>query len=108
LREGRLISAQRLRELETPRHKFRPGIHYGLGMMEIRFEGFFFLLRGLPRPTGHIGVLSTFMFHDPVHDAYIAMNMASTRNMPRGFKAIIQIVQALRAVSTATEKQRDL
>lgn len=108
LREGRLISVKRLQELESPRHKFRPGIHYGLGMMEIRFEGFFFLLRGLPRLKGHIGVLSTYMFYDPVHDAYIAMNMASTRHMPRGFKAVIQIVQALRAVSTATEKQRDL
>lgn len=98
LREGRLISSQRLRELEAPRHKFRSGIHYGLGMMEIRFEGFFFLLRGLPRLSGHIGVLSTYMFYDPVHDAYITMNMASTRHMPRGFKAIIQIVQAMRAL----------
>lgn len=106
LQEGRLISKQRLQEMEAPRHKFRSGMHYGLGMMEIRFEGFFFLLRGLPRLKGHSGVLSTHMYYDPVHDAYITMNMASTGNMVKSFNAIIRIVNALRAVDKAMGSSR--
>ncbi|QNK57579.1 serine hydrolase [Paenibacillus sp. PAMC21692] len=102
LKEGRLVKTDRLRELALPRHKFRAGMHYGLGLMEIRFEEFFFLLRGFPRLWGHSGVLSTHLYYDPENDAYIIMNMGSTRSMPKSFKAIIQIITALRAAAKKT------
>ncbi len=75
--------------------RFRPGIHYGTGFMQLRFEEFFFLLRGMPRPTGHIGVLSTHMFYDAENDTHIAMNFHSTREMVRSFKTLIKIEQVL-------------
>ena len=81
LRQGRLISPELLKTMETFPHTFRSGIHYGLGMMEIRFEELFFLLRGLPRPKGHIGITATHMFFDPVTESYINMNFGATEDM---------------------------
>jgi D-alanyl-D-alanine carboxypeptidase len=82
-------------QLADMHSRFRPGIHYGTGLMELRFEEFFFLLRGMPRPTGHIGVLATHMFYDARNDTHIAMNFHSTREMVRSFKTLIVIEQLL-------------
>jgi D-alanyl-D-alanine carboxypeptidase len=76
-------------------NRYRRGIHYGTGLMELRFEEFFFLLRGMPRPTGHIGVLATHMFYDGRNDTHIAMNFHSTREMVRSFRTLIVIEQLL-------------
>ena len=96
LHEGRLISGESLARLSAVRIRFRRGIHYGTGMMELRFEEFFFLLRGLPRPTGHIGVLGTHLFYDAVNDAHIVMNFGGTTEMVRSFRTLIQIETELR------------
>ena len=96
LHEGRLISGESLARLSAVRNRFRRGIHYGTGMMELRFEEFFFLLRGLPRPTGHIGVLGTHLFYDAVNDAQIVMNFGGTTEMVRSFRTLIQIETELR------------
>jgi D-alanyl-D-alanine carboxypeptidase len=95
LHHGAVISPANLDRLSRMRHRFRPGIRYGAGLMEVRFEGFMPLLRGLPRPVGHIGILATHMFHDPVHDVDIVLNFASTREMRRSFRTLIAIEQAL-------------
>ncbi|WP_448002910.1 serine hydrolase domain-containing protein [Agromyces bauzanensis] len=95
LHDGRLLSAESVSHLAGVRNRFRPGIHYGAGMMEVRFEGFMPLLRGLPRPLGHVGVLATHLFHDPVHEVDIVLNFASTREMVRSFRTLIRIEQAL-------------
>ena len=95
LHDGTLLSASSLAELTTIRHRFRSGIHYGSGMMEIRFEEFFFLLRGLARPIGHIGVLGTHLFRDATHDAHIVMNFHSTAEMTRSFRTLIEIERGL-------------
>ena len=87
-----LDSHTRMAQIEN---RFRPGIHYGTGLMELRFEEFFFLLRGMPRPTGHIGVLATHMFYDARNDTHIAMNFHSTHEMVRSFKTLIVIEQLL-------------
>ncbi|WP_448808619.1 serine hydrolase domain-containing protein [Agromyces bauzanensis] len=99
LHGGRLIGPASLARLASMRNVFRPGIHYGAGMMEVRFEGFLPLLRGLPRPLGHIGVLATHLFHDPVHEVDIVLNFASTREMVRSFRTLIRIEQALARAS---------
>jgi D-alanyl-D-alanine carboxypeptidase len=96
LRNGKLISPETLKKMEDCPHKFRSGIYYGLGMMEIHFEGFFFLLKGLPRLKGHIGILSTHMFYDPSHDTYIIMNFGSNKDMVKSFKALIEIENTLK------------
>ncbi|TFD72855.1 serine hydrolase domain-containing protein [Cryobacterium fucosi] len=95
LHNGALLAPESLAYLSEMRHRFRAGIHYGAGFMELRFEGFFFALRGLPRPLGHIGVLGTHMFYDPRHDAHVVLNFHSTREMVRSFKSLIRIEQAL-------------
>jgi D-alanyl-D-alanine carboxypeptidase len=83
--------------MSTIKHRFRPGIHYGAGLMELRFEGFMPLLRGLPRPTGHIGILGTHLFYDADHDAHIALNFGSTGEMVRSVRAMIKVEQLLKS-----------
>lgn len=95
LRGGRLISSASLAQMDACTHRFRPGIYYGLGMMEIRFGEFFFLLKNLPRIYGHIGLLSTHMYYDPTHDAHILMNFGSEARMAESFQALIQIENTL-------------
>ena len=99
LHGGELLGIPSLEYLGEMRNRFRRGIHYGAGMMQVRFEGFMPLLRGLPRPLGHIGILATHMFHDPVHDADIVFNFASTREMVRSFRSLIAIEQLLQRAS---------
>jgi len=93
--QSTLASDSALTEMRRIRHRFRRGIHYGTGLMELRFGEFSFLIRGLARPTGHIGVLGTHMFYDAVNDAHIVMNFHSTAEMVRSFRTLIRIEQLL-------------
>lgn len=95
LREGRLIKLSTLCEMDICPNKFRAGIYYGLGMMEIRFHEFFFLLGRLPKIKGHIGILATHMFHDAVKDAHIILNFGSAARMHTSFMALIEIENLL-------------
>ncbi len=95
LRSGRLVQTSTLETMDVCQHKFRPGIYYGLGMMEIRFKEFFFLLGHLPKIKGHIGILSTHLFYDPSRDAHIIMNFGSNARMVESFKALIEIENIL-------------
>ena len=99
LRSGRLLQPATLAAMDVCPRKFRPGIYYGLGMMEIHFSDFFFLLRGLPRCKGHIGILSTHLFYDPIHDAHIAMNFGDNTRMVASFRALIEIETTLQRTS---------
>lgn len=96
-----LVGSESLARLAAVRNRFRAGIHYGTGMMELRFEEFFFLLRGMPRPVGHIGILGTHLFYDAVHDAHIVMNFGGTTEMVRSFRTLIQIEQELKKAAAA-------
>jgi len=95
LRGGKLVQNSVLDTMDACHHKFRPGIYYGLGMMEIRFKEFFFLLGHLPKIKGHIGILSTHLFYDSTRDAHIIMNFGSTTRMVESFKALIEIENVL-------------
>lgn len=95
LRKGRLVRERTLKEMENCPNKFRSGIYYGLGMMEIHFEEFFFLLKGLPRVTGHIGILATHMFYEKETDTHILMNFGDTKQMTASFKALIEIINTM-------------
>ncbi len=98
LREGRLICAERLAEMETLTGKFQKGIYLGAGMMEIHYEDFFFLLKGLPHTKGHIGSLSTHMMYDPIHDAYIIANFGSTEFIPQSFRLMIKVLSVIKGI----------
>jgi D-alanyl-D-alanine carboxypeptidase len=95
LRQGRLIQNSTLETMDACNHKFRPGIYYGLGMMEIRFKEFFFLLGRLPKIKGHIGILSTQLFYDPIKDAHIILNFGDNKRMVQSFRALIEIENTL-------------
>ncbi len=95
LREGKLVQPAALASMDTCTHKFQPGIYYGLGMMEIRFKEFFFLLGRLPKVKGHIGILATHLFYDPLREAHIVLNFGSNRRMVESFKALIQVENIL-------------
>lgn len=95
LHDGRLVGPESLAYLARRRNRFRPGLEYGAGMMEVRFEGFAPWLRRQPRLLGHIGVTATHLFHDPVHGADIAMNFGSTREMARSFRTLFEVVRLL-------------
>jgi D-alanyl-D-alanine carboxypeptidase len=64
-------------------------------MMELRFKEFFFLLGHLPRCRGHIGVLATHLFYDPVKDAHIILNLGDNTRMVESFQALIEIENIL-------------
>lgn len=73
---------------------YRPEMHYGLGMMEKRFDGFFFLLRGLPRPLGHTGVFAVHMYNDAEHDLHVIMNFGNDKMMVKSFQLFTAIEQS--------------
>ena len=77
-------------------NKFRRGMHYGFSMMELHFNEFFFLLRGLPNMKGHIGITATHMFYDEVNDVHYTMNLGSDKRMVESFRLLIKIVQILK------------
>jgi D-alanyl-D-alanine carboxypeptidase len=98
LRSGQLVQPSTLEAMDACSHKFRPGICYGLGMMEIRFKELFFLLGRLPKIKGHIGILSTHMFYDPTTDAHIIMNFGDNTRMVASFKVLIEIENVLQGI----------
>lgn len=99
LNEGVLVSNESLSRMERFDNKFLMGIYYGLGMMQFRFEEFFPLLKGYPRMTGHMGVLSVQMFYDATNDLYLICNFGSDAHMQKSVQLIIQIVGTLKRIA---------
>jgi len=93
-RSGELIGADSRARMTDAQHRFRPGIRYGTGMMQLRYDGFSPFLRGMPRTVGHLGVSATHLFVDPERDLHIALNFHSTREMLRSFRVHIDLVRA--------------
>ncbi len=95
LHEGKLLSPETLAALSVMRNEFRTGIYYGMGMMEYRFEKFFFLLRGMPRLRGHVGILSTHLLFDPKSGMHVVVNFGSEEALSKSFKAVIRTTSIL-------------
>ncbi|MFZ9858905.1 MAG: serine hydrolase [Roseiflexaceae bacterium] len=96
LQSGALISLPTWHQMTNCTNKFRSGLRYGMGMMEVQFEGLFFLLRGLPRMHGHIGIVATHMFSMPQQDLHVVINLGDTSQMKTSFKLLIDIMNLLR------------
>lgn len=94
--DGQLVDKQLFSRQMTFPHRFRSGIHYGTGMMELRPEGLFFLLRGYPRLRGHIGILSTHVWYDPDGDTSYVVNFGSDRDMRRSFQVLLRVMGMVR------------
>jgi D-alanyl-D-alanine carboxypeptidase len=95
LQNFRLISEASVNAMATFNHKFRQGIMYGLGMMQLHFEQFFFMLKSLPRLQGHLGVTGVHAWFDPISHATYVMNVGSMQDMARSFQLLIQIVSMI-------------
>jgi D-alanyl-D-alanine carboxypeptidase len=93
LQQGQLVSPQSLAQMATFQHRYRQGLYYGFGMMQTRFEEFFFLLKNLPRLQGHLGVTGVHAWYDPASKATFVMNVGNTQDMVMSFKVLIQILQ---------------
>lgn len=92
----KLVSHAHLRQMVNCVHKFRSGLWYGMGMMEVHFDEFFFLLGGLPRMQGHIGILSTHMFAIPQQDIHVVINLGDAGQMKTSFQLLIDIMNMLK------------
>ncbi len=87
---GILLSDETLSELRHYTHVFMKGLDYGAGLMRIDFGKFFFLLKGYPKPEGHIGILATMLIYDPERDLHIVLNFGDTEKMESAFRLVIQ------------------
>lgn len=89
---GTLVSPATWSQLQRFDHRFQPGIQYGLGVMRLRFGEFFFLLDHYPSMTGHMGILSTYLFYDPTRDLSIVATLGTDAAMEEGVRLIIDVL----------------
>ena len=93
--DGTLVPAELVDRAAVARHRFHAGIHYGLGLMRLRFGGFSPFLRELPQPVGHLGILAVHAFRYPELDTTVALNFHGTREMTASFRLHIRLAQLL-------------
>ncbi len=91
--DGRLLSADARGRMARFSARFRPGIRYGGGLMQLRYGAFTPFARRLPRTTGHLGVTGVHLFAAPEAGITLAMNFHSTREMLRSFRVHIRLLQ---------------
>lgn len=94
---GRLVSPDTLTWMARPRHRLRPGLHYGAGLVEMRFGGFLPTLARLPSPVGGIGLSATQLFHYRGLDAHVVLNLHDARQTATGVRLHIAIARLLTA-----------
>jgi len=93
-----LIGQGSLDAMSAFRNKYRQGLYYGAGMMQIRFEEFFFLLKSLPRLQGHLGVTGVHAWTDPLTKASFVLNVGNTQDMVMSFRLLIAIIQMVQGI----------
>jgi D-alanyl-D-alanine carboxypeptidase len=96
LTNRQFISQASFNKMATFNHHFKAGMFYGLGLMELRFEKFFFLLKGLPRFYGHLGVLGVHAWVDPKTGDTIIINVSDMRKMVASFNLLISLAMAMK------------
>jgi D-alanyl-D-alanine carboxypeptidase len=106
LQKGNFVGQASLDLMSTFDHRYRQGLYYGTGMMQVRFEEFFFLLKNMPRLQGHIGVTGVHAWYDPATQDSFVLNVGNTRDMAASFKLLITIVQLVQRGVNLIEKTR--
>lgn len=91
--DGMLVDEASRTLMADARHRFRPGIWYGAGLMQLRYAGLSPFLRGMPRTVGHLGVTGVHLFAEPARGIHLAMNFHSTREMMRSFRVHIALMR---------------
>lgn len=99
LQKLELVNSESLAEMGQFDHKYRQGLYYGAGMMQVRFKEFFFLLSALPKLQGHLGVTGVHAWYDPGTKASYVLNVGNTGDMVKSFQLLIKIVQLVQRES---------
>jgi D-alanyl-D-alanine carboxypeptidase len=100
LNSGRLLRPETLERMADFRWRFRQGVGYGYGIMELRFGEFFPLLKSWPRMRGHMGVLGIQCFWDPSDGTVIIVSLSNDRAMAESVKLLITALGILRRIKT--------
>jgi len=98
LNQGEIISIDTLNELTQFENRFIPGIAYGNGFMQMRFEEFFPTLGNLPKMTGHMGVLGTQLFYDQATDLVYVSSFGSSDGSAASVRTMIQVLSVLERI----------
>jgi D-alanyl-D-alanine carboxypeptidase len=93
--DGTLLSGETLAWLREFNWKFRRGIAYGHGVMEMRFGEFVPLLRSLPRMSGHMGVTGVQLFANPQDRTVISISTGTTRGISQSVRLLIAAAGAV-------------
>ncbi|MFP4302003.1 MAG: serine hydrolase domain-containing protein [Alkalispirochaetaceae bacterium] len=93
--DGTLLSADTLSWLQQFNWKFRRGIAYGHGVMEMRFGEFFPLLRSLPNMSGHMGITGVELFMDTEDGTVVSVSTGTTRAISQSVRLLISAVSAV-------------
>ena len=96
-----LISEASYLRMITMRNPFRTGLYYGVGMMAVRFGEFSWALDFLPESLGHIGILATHLWYEPMTETTVVLNYGSTDRLESSFMDLITIKTTLRRIVTA-------
>lgn len=92
---GTLLAKDTLRWIRQFDWKFRRGIAYGHGIMEVRFGEFFPLLGALPQMSGHMGSTGVQLFADTEDDTVVSICTGSTRGMSHSVRLLISAMRSV-------------
>lgn len=91
--EEKFISQRSIDLMANFKNRYRQGLYYGLGMMQVRFGEFFFLLKSLPHMQGHLGVSGVHAWYNPITKDNYILNVGNTKDMSKSFRIMIKILQ---------------
>lgn len=101
-----LIKETSLNLMEQFNHQYHGGMVYGLGLMQLKFEKFFFLLINMPRMQGHLGVTGVHAWYNKqTKDTYV-FNVGSNKAMVRSFQYLINLVQIIEKEKKVVAKDK--
>ena len=91
----KLLKETSLNQMADFQYPFHGGMFYGLGLMQVKFERFFFLLKNMPRLQGHLGVTGVHAWYNKdTKDTYV-INVGNNKIMVRSFQYLINIVMII-------------
>jgi D-alanyl-D-alanine carboxypeptidase len=95
---GILLTQESLHQMTTFTSKFRNGLHYGLGCMQLRPKDFFFLSKKLPLMIGHLGVTGVHTWIDMESKMSLVLNVGNNIDMLKSFQVVISLLQMMHSL----------
>ena len=88
----KLIKEDSIKLMEDFKYPIHRSMIYGLGLMEIKFEKFFFLLKFMPKLQGHLGILGVHAWYNKDSKDVYVLNVGSTKEMVKSFQYLINVI----------------